>query len=72
MTKITPDDVVKAGYCIRGFRRLYEQWGLDRDEFMNFSKIGIDAERVRPIDDKRVQDVIRQAESREASGGQGK
>lgn len=69
MTLLTPDDLVKAGYCMRGLRRHYAALGLTREDFVRFVREGIPAEEVEHVDDQMVRKVIAAAQAREAAGG---
>lgn len=69
MTRVTTDDLVKAGYCARGLRRHYKALGLTREDFVRFVREGLPAEEIEHVDDLMVRKVIEAARAREASGG---
>ena len=69
MTRVTTDDVVKAGYCITGARRHFEQLGLSREDFKRFVREGAPVEEVEGLDDLMVRNVIAAAVRREAAHG---
>lgn len=69
MTKVKPQDVVSAGFCISGVRRAYPQYGLTKEQFREFLKVGLDAEVLEGIDDVMVQRTIAEAVKREAEHG---
>jgi hypothetical protein len=54
--RVTIGDVRRAGYCVRGVRRWFDETGRD---FRTFVREGMPIEEARAIDDVVVQDVIR-------------
>lgn len=54
--RLTIGDVRRAGYCVRGVRRWFDETGRD---FRTFVRDGMAIEEARLIDDAVVQDVIR-------------
>lgn len=69
MTRVTPDDVVKAGYCMRGLRRHYPTLGLTRADLVRLVREGIPVEELEHVDDLMVRKVIEAARAREAAHG---
>lgn len=67
MTLLKPVDVVKAGYCIAGLRRVYPNYGLTKEDFRTFVLVGLDVEKLSGIDDVMVHQSIKCAEEREAA-----
>lgn len=66
MTTVIHEDIRALKYCNRGAREFFERHGLDWSEFL---AVGIDAQRLRQIDDAMAAMAIERAERREASGG---
>jgi hypothetical protein len=69
VTRVTTDDLVKAGYCARGLRRHYKAIGLTREDFVRFVREGLPVEEIEHVDDLMVQRVIEAARAREAASG---
>lgn len=69
MTRVIPDDIVKAGYCITGARRHFPQVGFARADFKRLIQEGIPVEEFEGVDDLMVQNVIAAAKRREAAHG---
>lgn len=54
--RVTIGDVRRAGYCVRGVKRWFDETGRD---FRTFTREGMAIDDARLIDDAVVQDVIR-------------
>lgn len=67
--RVTTDDVIKAGFCVRGARRCWDNWGLTRDQFKTFAREGITLEELAHVDDYRVLKAIETAKARVARDG---
>lgn len=63
---ITIDDVRKAGICVAGARRWFNQHGIP---FNQFIKDGIDADELIALGDDMARRVVDHKKASEAAGG---